>query len=354
MRTLGKFLKAAGTLATLTTLIACDKSADSFSLLADQAEFQQVASFAPKKIDILWVIDNSGSMKTSQDNLATNFNSFIHRFNQYNYDFNMAVVTTDGWEKKFNSSSTKARFRDGVSTTRSGVYVMNRDTPNLFNVFNTNVKQGISGNGDERAFESFRQSLNDSFNIGKNFRRPDAFLAIIIVSDEDDYSHAGSSMITNSNNSNLYSVNSFVTFLDTYTGRQPNTVANYSVNAITVMDTACKNKLDVDANERVIGTRYMQLADKTGGQKGSLCNDFGNTLSLISDSIIELSSSFQLNRKPVESSIVIIVDGASVPKDGTNGWTYDATTNTITFHGSAVPAASSNIQIYFDPATVKE
>lgn len=339
----------------LATLVGCDKSADSFSLLSTSVDFQQVATFAPKKIDILWVIDNSGSMATSQSNLATNFASFIYRFNQYNYDFHMGVVTTDGWEKRFNSSSTKARLRDGVGSTHTGVFVMDQNTPNLSQTFVTNVKQGTSGNGDERAFDSFRYSLQDSFNVGKSFRRADAFLAIIIVSDEDDFSYNGSALNdTSVNNSNLFTIASFTSFLDTYTGRTAGQPANYSVSAIAVLDNACKAQLNTDANDRKVAYRYMQMADATGGIKGSLCSDFGNTLQLISDSIIELSTSFQLDRAPNVSTIQIFVDGVSVPQSATNGWTYDATTNSITFHGSAVPAASSHIQVAYDPLTVKE
>jgi hypothetical protein len=351
---LGKLILAAGLLASL---IACDKSADSYSLLPDQASFQQVSSFAPKKIDVLWVVDNSGSMATSQDNIAANFNSFINRFSQTNYDFNMAIVTTDGWHKMFPANyanSVDERFRDGSGTTHSGIFVMDRNTPNLGPTFTTNVKVGINGDGNERAFESFRQSLISPFNIGKNFRREDAFLAIIIVSDEEDFSNTSRSLIETYTSSGLIPVSTYIDFLDTYTKRLPNTLPNYSVNVISVLDAACQNQLSTDGFARKIGNRYIEIANATGGVKGSLCGDFGNTLSLISDSILELSSSFQIGREPVISSLHIIVDGADVPNDAVNGWTYDASTMTVTFHGSSIPGASSNIQILFDPVTVKE
>jgi hypothetical protein len=146
-----------------------------------------------------------------------------------------------------------------------------------------------------------------------------------------------------------------VGYLDTYTKRPANSVANYSVSAITASDATCISQLNTDGfTERKTGQRYSQLVGLTGGVKGSLCSDFGNTLQLISDSIIELSASFQLSRAPVVSSIRVLVDGVVVPMDTVNGWTYDTATNTLTFHGTTVPGANSNIQILFDPATVKE
>lgn len=350
----GKFLLATGVLAAL---IGCDKSADSFSLLPDQASFQQATSYVPKKIDILWVIDNSGSMETSQTNLATNFNSFINRFSQSNYDFHMAVVTTDGWHNMFPSTfrnSTTDRLRDGVGSNHSGVFVMDRNTPNLADVFTTNVMQGTNGDGDERAFESMHQSLIESANDIYNFRRSDAFLAVIMVGDEDDFSWTGTSLNESYTNPNLYSISHYTDFLDTYTNRAAGAAANYSVSAIAVLDNACKTQLSTDGFARKIGQRYMDIVNATGGVIGSLCSDFGNTLQLISDNIIELSSSFQLNREPVESSIQVIVNNVNVPNDATNGWTYDPASLTINFHGSAIPAADADIKIYFDPVTVKQ
>ncbi|KHD87877.1 MAG: hypothetical protein OM95_12555 [Bdellovibrio sp. ArHS] len=338
-------------------LAGCNKGTDSFSLLKDGADYKQQAVFIPKKIDILWVIDNSGSMETSQNNLASNFQSFINRFNQYNYDFHMAVTTTDAWEKQFHSDSVKARIRDGARletspgnyvTTSSGVFVMDKQTANLSNVFSTNIKQGTLGNGDERAFESFKQSLLEPFNV--NFRRSEAFLAVIIVSDEEDFS--GSSESAFEDASKNYTVQSYVDFLDGFTNVAANG-KNYSVSVISVPDAACKTQLSTDGFQRKISTRLPQLADLTGGVKGSLCSNFGDTLELISDSIIQLSAVFKLNREPQVDTIKVTVDGVTVNNDATNGWTYNASDLTITFHGTSVPGANANIQIDYYPKSIK-
>jgi len=87
---------------------------------------------------------------------------------------------------------------------------------------------------------------------------------------------------------------------------------------------------------------------------GDLCGNFGNTLEIISDSILTLSSAFQLGREPVVATIRVTVNGVQVPNDATNGWTYESSNNTIVFHGSAIPDANANIQIAYDPVTVKD
>lgn len=345
------------TLASATLLATgCSKSADSFSLLADASSYKQNAEYIPRKVDILWVIDNSGSMDSSQTRLANSFSSFINKFVTTDSDFHMAVATSDAFLASYDSQyATYSRIRDGAGKVHSGVFVMDKNTPDMANVFLQNIKQGISGSGDERAFSSFQMALSDPWNV--SFRRPDAFLAIIIVSDEDDFSHNDSTsglksyyFSENYNDPKMYTVQSYVDFLTTYTAGA-SAGKNFSVNTISILDSACLTQLKDSAQK--IGQRYIALADATGGQKISLCSDFSQSLQVLSESIVELSSVFQLTREPIEETISVVVDGTMVPKDGSNGWTYDVTTNSIAFHGSAIPAAGSDVKITFDPKGVK-
>lgn len=342
---------------TIVTALGCSKGNLSFSTLATTADFRQEAVYVPKKIDILWVIDNSGSMATSQANLINNFQSFIGRFTQFNYDFHMAVATTDAWEKQFIVTSQKAKLRDGAvlvsgqPSTHSGFLVMDKNTPNLSTVFETNIRQGTLGNGDERAFESIYQTLNnETFNTSTGFRRSDAFLAVIIVSDEDDFSNSTVGLIENYSDSRLYPISKYTDFLDAYTGGLT-AGRNYSVNSISVVDESCKATLNNGAQK--VSNRYQQISDLTGGVKGSLCSNFGETLQLISDTIIQLSSSFKLNREPIPETLIVMIDNQVVANDATNGWTYDSVNLVITFHGSAIPQANSSVSINFDPKTIK-
>lgn len=352
---------------TVAMLAGCGKGTGGYSLLNDASDYKQQAVIIPKKIDILWVIDNSGSMETSQNNLVSNFQAFIGRFQQQNFDFHMAVTTTDAYKKQFNANSPLARIRDGAklnssTTTSSGVFVMTKETPNLSSVFATNIRQGTIGDGDERALESIRQTLEEPFNNAAGFRRDEAFLAIIVVSDEEDFSHPTSQLRDGTeinppypnpyDNPTLYPVQSYVEFLDRYTNKAVNGM-NYSVSSITVPDQACATQLETDSFRRKIAHRVQELASKTGGVQGSLCSNFGSTLQLISDSIIQLSSVFKLNREPQVDTIAVTVDGVAVPQDANNGWTYNTTDWTITFHGSAVPGANANIKIDFFPKSIQ-
>ena len=46
-------------------------------------------------------------------------------------------------------------------------------------------------------------------------------------------------------------------------------------------------------------------------------------------------------------SITVTVGGVPVAQNATNGWTYDATTNSVEFHGSSVPQPGSEIVVQY-------
>jgi hypothetical protein len=346
-------------LATMAILTACAKGGDSFSILADSTSFKQTTNYVVRPVDVLWVIDNSGSMRSSQENIALNFQAFIGRFQQLGHDFHMGVTTSDSYRSglsPFNPAYSKLRdgpaLNNGNPNTalpHSGVFVMDKNTPNLSDVFLTNILVGVNGHGDERAFQSFQATLNSTLNGG--FRRAGAFLAIIIVSDEDDFSNSTSSLIENYNSPNLYPISNYVTYLDNLTGSTA-TTRNYSVNTISIKDSVCQAQLWDAYHSQKISQRLMALAAATGGTQGSLCGNFGETLDIISGEVLSLSSNFILDREPIPESIVVTVNGVVTGQDSQNGWTYDAATNSITFHGTGLPPANSDVKINFDPKSV--
>ena len=75
MKATNKFYMAIASLLLFTA--GCGGQGSSFSLLEEEDFFKQTSGIANTKIDILWVIDNSGSMANSQANLVANLNSFM-------------------------------------------------------------------------------------------------------------------------------------------------------------------------------------------------------------------------------------------------------------------------------------
>ena len=89
----------------------------------------------------------------------------------------------------------------------------------------------------------------------------------------------------------------------------------------------------------------------TGGTANSLCAPFDTSLDNISSTVAtKVTAIFHLDKKPVVSSIRVIIDGVIIPESNTEGWSYDAVKNQITIFGSIyMPNAGSSIIINFDP-----
>ncbi len=394
MKTQNKFLISVLGLAALAALPACEKTDRTFSLLDSGSTFQQAASYETRKIDVLWVIDNSGSMASSQANLTANFSSFINQFQSKGYDFHMAVTGSDAWRGDItglnvNNANLLRRARPGrinftspyTYATNSLINIIDPTTSDMTNVFVTNASQGTTGTGDERPFQSIKAFLN--YDGNSDFRRADAFLAVIIVSDEDDFSitkadgspdnypfygdfdeEAPNNLVTEHpmelvaptpanaqdiyylyNSSRLNTVQSYKDYLDS----KLTSTDNYSVNTIAVLDTDCRKTLNDQVGGRRLGRRYAQMADLTNGVKASLCGDFAASLELIAKQTLKLTAKFKLNREPDQSTIKVVVDGVTIPNDANSGWSYNAADWSITFNGNSVPPQGSNVQIFFTP-----
>jgi hypothetical protein len=377
-------------------LSACaDKSGD-ISILSDSDTFYQSTSIN-NKIDILWMIDTSGSMQPYQTNLANNFSAFISDFVTKGYDYRMVTAGTDAWVREVDynhntcggnggSGSTRyyssadcgythARYRDlgyfrdgdiyGTTTTpgiRSGTYLITSlmNPTDVINTFATNVRVGIRGDGYERGFQSLRAVLrrNEDGSAGYNgethtvlndFRRNDAFFATIIVADEEDDSRKqnGGSYA----NTTEYR-NAFMNFLDNYTNSSAGN-RKYNVSSIVVVDI---NNCPGHHSGATQGNRYVSIANATDGIVGSICDsNFSDNLSDIANRIVELSTRFKFSREPVPSSIRVFVNNVEIPEHPVNGWTYivDSGFHYIEFHGTAIPQQGAAIRVDFDPVSLE-
>jgi hypothetical protein len=360
---------------SLTVLVATACGGKTFNVADDGSSFQQSSGATSVPVDILWVIDNSGSMETSQGLLAANFPSFIEKLVQTNFDFRMAVVTTDAYKGMagYGTDATMAKFRDGErdyyptdginDATSSGYFIIDRNTPNINSVFQTNVLQGIYGGGDERGFQSMEAALLHPENVATPFPRPGAFLVVIFLTDEEDFSWNGTANIqivtdpvtgllvnNTKDDPRLHPISRYLDILNTATN-STSTKKNYMVSTIGIFDQACQTQLTTPTfTGRRIAERYAELVDATGGVKASLCDNFDNVMSNISDSILEFSTKFYLSRTPIVDTIRVFVDGVQSPSQA---WSYDPVENSINFLTGFIPAQGADIRVVFTPGTLK-
>ncbi len=377
----------------LLSLIGC--GGDSLSLLPTLDSFKQESEPVQNKIDMIWVIDNSGSMAPSQQALADNFESFIQDFVNKAFDFKIAVVTTEAFIKRYPALTSYpddiAEFRDGNPTDGpSGYAVISSDLmtsggmsqQDLVDLFVLNIKQGTAGVGDERGMESLIAALNEPANDG--FLREDADLAVIFVTDEEDFSASGTPDIptyiylgpqwssvdydtagkanfpyyneteplaSNDENYWLTPTSEIHNAIFAAKGVDPSAAdSGISVHSVAIHDQECRTALG--GAGRTLAQRYAELSALSDGLSLSLCDDFAASLDLLSVDIIGKTTEFFLKKTPIVSTLKVSVDNVLLAQSPTEGWTYNAEENSVIFHGAGVPQAESNVSVAFTPTSL--
>jgi hypothetical protein len=172
-------------LIALGTVLTCTShplSAIQISTFVERRDDHQQPQQPSTPIDILFVIDDSGSMATNQANLAANLPGFIDLISKTPADFQLAVISTD-----MDDPAQSGRILAAPGNPK----ILNRNTPNLKQVFADNVKLGTRGSGFEQPLKAMETALSDPLLSGDNagFLRGNALLGVVVVSDEEDCSY---------------------------------------------------------------------------------------------------------------------------------------------------------------------
>lgn len=310
--------------------------------------YQQVSV---RKVDILWVVDNSGSMGPKQARLAANFNGFIQQLVNANppIDFHIAVTTTDTDNPARRGALSRWAIGglndDYIACTpgATGVGCNTGGQPaTAVTAFSQLSDAGTSGSPQERGLLSAYLALTNPFNLStaavERFVRPDAALYVVIVSDEDDSScspltrqsictadpgcHCAPNQALGGTGA-WGSTDYFVRFFESYKGfGNADAVA---VAAIVATDDdggvpsqfgdpsphvgccrapagqTCPTGGANDGGFEIayFGSRYVQVAAATGGVSVNICqDDFSGALASLGYAASGLRREFRLTRGP--------------------------------------------------------
>ncbi len=355
-------------------------------------EIYEQATYS-NKVDVLFVVDNSGSMQEEQEALADNFHQFIQNLNSAaeqersfphetlldavtNYlffinnmgrylNFHLGITTTD-----LSSTGSRGHLLPPFPEDPGAPLYLSSTTADVVGAFATaleaaaanpstvGVEQGLGAmrraiclSIDDPSFydETVRPDLAvgcgdvSENEVGANgdFLREGVALAVIVVTDEGDSSSG--------------QVEDYLEFLDDLDRR-------YTISSIA--PTLPEDETDPTAVCNPEGSpastvhRYRDAADLTGGLLVPICDDFAEALDDLGALINYLLIRFRLRYVPSPDTILVFVDGVEVPESDTNGWVFNPAQNTIEFTGSAVPEYGARIEVYYhitaasDPRTL--
>jgi len=248
------------------------------------------------ELDILLVVDDSGSMYQDNARLATKLAGFVSKLENSNIDWQMCVTSTS--VEDFEGRPLQW-FENSVYGPPIG-HILKKNSGNLSKIFKTTMQWiGAGFRTDEQGIKAMNLSVKD--NARSNCYRPNAGLSVIVISDEDERSVGG--------NPNLYpayadqykplgSLNTPSSFLTTMSENFP-AGKRFVVNSIIVKDSKCMKSQDAQGEKSFYGKKYQALSNITNGVVESICApDFAVSLANIHSRVTETLGTIKLTCKP--------------------------------------------------------
>ncbi len=237
-------------------------------------------------VDLLFVVDDTSSMGQEQQALAMAFAPLTAALPTSGVSWQIGVIAGTGNGKMIGAP-----------------YVLTESTPDVRSVFSERLKVGTRGRPPEAALYAATLALDEAREGGANqgFRRPDASLHVVFVSDDDDHSDAG------------LGADPVASFLDRLA------LESEVDRAVVVSAVAGDTPLGCTSERGAArpGARYAELVDRTGGVFESICGaSFVGLAGRLLDVSVEPATRFPLSQLPEAGSVRVVVDGLAV--DGTS------------------------------------
>lgn len=273
-------------------------------------------------VDILWIIDDSGSMKNQRQTLTDNFERFIQELLALQVNFQIGVISSNAVDGAVLRGNTK---------------IINNLTPDPQQVFVENTTFPDSRTRWEQGLRMMQLALSAPNINGPNqgFMRPNAALAVIAVTDEDDGSWGETAY--------------YARWLRGAKGKGNENLVSFSVIGGTTPNGCYPPGESIYYGGLADPAfRYAAVASRTGGVVGSICNSsFETTLVQIAQALNTLRRIFPLSLTPDPATLYVTVNGVVIPRNVVTGWQYREETRSIAFVGNYVPPPGSTVRIEY-------
>ncbi len=299
----------------LLALLSC--SSENPKLLAEQPGQRKTSGGASYEadavVDILFIIDDSGSMASHQRNLSTNISLFINELQKNkNLDYHIGVITTTHLEPSVWDPSQAG---PPGGELKGSPTVITRASPTAIRDLTRNLLVGTDGGGTEKVFDPAQRALSEPVISQQNqgFLRPDAYLALIVLTDADDASAVQNPL-------------DFYNFLVGLKKNNPAMVLSYGA-FIPIGVSGCARDSTAEPYRL---TEFFKIA---GSLTFNLCDPaFGVQLAGVGKDLVRrVASKIILESRPVLSSIEVVFGSQVISPGLLDGWSYNLDDNSVTF-----------------------
>jgi hypothetical protein len=324
----------------------------------DEEQTDVFTQISGQDVDVLFVVDNSGSMSDEQNNLGANLSTMVSAASAWNSNYRLAVTTTD--------------VQSDAGAFKGSPRWITLSTPNGVNTFANNVSDiGDNGGGTEEGLEAAYLALtlpnthlsldgtgapipcsnNNSCSAGGcyadpeniankycggpnwGFLREDASLEVVLISDEEDQSPADLAF--------------YIDFFKNLKG-----FANEDLIHVHTIVGDTPGGCDSSFGGAESAPRYKEVSTQTGGVSASICApDYGNILAEIGEVAFGLKKQFFLTRQAQPGTITVTVNGNSCA----SGWSFDISSNSVIFDeaGNCMPQPGDQISIHYETLCIQ-
>jgi len=252
-------------------------------------------------VDMLFYVDQSGSMNDDAANLGNNFGLLVESLQINAFDYNIMIATKDS-----------GCHNQAIITPETD------DAASLFRDAATGGGGSWTEAGLTIALSALEQTGAGDCNEG--FRRGGAGLAVVLISDEPEQSR------------------------ESWT---------YYLNAIQelvpeVVFSAIAGPVPSGCPTADPGAGYWEVVDATGGVFLEICDsDWGSRLDELPTTVVLPSptDTFPLTEAPVVDTIEVRVDGLVA-----SGWSYSEALNAVIFE--VMPAPGAGVGIHYELAQI--
>jgi len=248
-------------------------------------------------VDILWVIDTSGSMHRYEANLLVGIETML------------SALPPSGWRLAMTSNSPDKAVLESQFPLVPGDDIA--DAEAMYSAM------GI-GHNEEGFDASYEYIMNNSY--ASTWMRSDAALLVVFVSDEEEQSNDHFSVVQD--------------FIDWYQTLRGGSVYLSSIVNVEEVDSDCA--WNVNVND--IGDRYMEATNYFGGIIVDICNE--DWSAGVTDASVQIDpfEEWTLTHPAIEATIRVFIDG-QLNWD----WTYDSASNSVAF--TVIPGGGQHVEI---------
>jgi hypothetical protein len=253
-------------------------------------------------IDIVWLIDKSGSMNQHGASVVAGIEQMMLSLPPSGWRLG---ITTTAWGNASNTSQFPLVPGDSVQ--------------DAWDAYNNTGNHGL-----EAGFDAlYSYLIENSYN--QSWLRPDAGLLVVFVSDEEEQSSRDFASTPAG----------VLDFINWYGNQRPSVFLASIVN-LPAPESVCNN----NPHATYIGQRYIDATNAFGGVVVDICSEDWAPGVQAATTQVEPYEEWELTFTPIEETLIVFVDSVETSD---LDWTYDFLSNSIKF--LVIPPEGAHVEI---------